>query len=98
MAAATKVVEKRELKMFRIFIFLTQKNTKPEQKDGSITLEQDIQLKVFILKAKLFLVITFMPTVLKSIWWQMLWETHRRGETWSRMLYQPFWNIKLMIW
>ena len=26
--------------MFCIFIFLTQKNTKPEQKDGSITLEQ----------------------------------------------------------
>ena len=39
---------KQELKMFRIFIFLTQKNTKPDQKDGSITLEQDIQLKVFI--------------------------------------------------
>ena len=58
---------KQELKMFRIFIFLTQKKTKPEQKDGSITLEQDIQLKVFILNAKLFVVITFMPTVLKSI-------------------------------
>ena len=58
---------KQEFKMFRIFIFLTQKKTKPEQKDGSITLEQDIQLKVFILKAKLFVVITFMPTVLKSI-------------------------------
>ena len=39
---------KQELKMFRIFIFMTQKNTKPEQKDGSITFEQDIQLKVFI--------------------------------------------------
>ena len=48
MAAATKVVEsfKQELKMFRIFIFLTQKKKKREQKDGS--LEQDIQLKVFI--------------------------------------------------
>ena len=47
MAAATKVVEnvfKQELKMFRIFIFLTQKNTKPEQKDGSITFEQDTLL------------------------------------------------------
>ena len=57
----------KELKMFRIFILLTQKKTKPEQKDGSITLQQDTQLKVFILKAKLFAVITFMPTVLKSI-------------------------------
>ena len=52
MAVATKVVEKQELKMFRIFIFLNQKKTKPEQKDGSITLEHDIQLKVFYFKGK----------------------------------------------
>ena len=67
MAAATKVVEKQELKMFHIFIFLPKKKTKPGQKDDSITLEQDISLKVFILKTKLFVVITFLPTVLKSI-------------------------------
>ena len=30
MAAATKVVEKQELKMFRIFIFLTQKKDKAQ--------------------------------------------------------------------
>ena len=53
MLSATKAVEKQEHKMFCIFIFLTKKKkTKPEQKDGSIILEQDYTVESFYSKGK----------------------------------------------
>ena len=79
MAAATKVVEKQELKMFRIFIFLTQKKKKPEKKRWPHNIGTGYSVENFYIKGKVVCSDHFHANCFEDD--MMAWETHRRGET-----------------